>query len=385
MLENYRREHHNIDEDYLYLKDEPASNWKNNERRAAKIQKALLNWVRPGEDTCAEIKSICKIRQQVTGDVVVRLLATDTVLSRLVAEILEQVMGRQMQVIFEPQKDIIKGLQVWDRKLFEREGLVNLIARIEELSAGNYEGTAINFTGGYKALIPYLTIMGQLYNLPLYYIFEDTDELIKLPQVPVSINWGIFEKYSHVIADLAEGIYDWPGYKLRHPIEEDFQACIWEENNFAELNAIGRIFWSQYRNYFPVEILKGSPYADDTSGNKREVNEALAELYGRLMRVIRENGLDNTGTLQAFLNFLPDTDDLRHGEKPDRDKYIFKSTRKSQIRLVYTPLIRPYGLSLQLFGYVRGNFDHKKYIKEFKEQMEAIGTPSFTTITLRKP
>jgi putative CRISPR-associated protein (TIGR02619 family) len=384
LLENYRENHPGIDMDYLYLKEEPASNWDNNERRINKIKRALLNWAQAKKETCAEIKSLFSIRHHHSKEIEARLLATDTILSRLVAEVLEQVLKGEMKVFFEPEKDVIKGLQVWDRKRFEKEGLINLIARIEELAFTSKE-IAINFTGGYKAIIPYITIMGQLNNIPLYYIFEDTDELIRLPQAPLDINWGIFEKYSHIIEDLAVGIYDWSRYKLKHPVEEDFQACIWEEGECAELNAIGRMFWNKYHNYFVVEVLKGFSYSKDSSGNKREINEALQELYGRLDSLIKENKLRTTEELQIYINSLSEKNDLRHGENPDRDKYIFKSTRKSQIRLVYTPLIKPYGLSLRLFDYVRGDFDHGEYIKEFKRRMKMLTEPDFIVITLRKP
>lgn len=384
LLENYRQEHHGLDADYFKLKEEPASNWDNNERRINKVKKALLNWAQPQGETSAEIKSLFNLRRQAGQAIEARLLATDTVLSRLTAEVLEEVLAGTIKTVFEPDRDVIKGLQVWDRKRFEKEGLINLIARIEELN-GTCEEVAINFTGGYKALIPYLTIMGQLYNISLYYIFEDTDELIRLPQAPLAINWGIFEKYSHIIADLAAGIDDWSRHRWRYTIEDDFRACIWEDGDFAELNAIGRLYWYRYQNYFLVEVLKEADYFRENSGNKQEVNSALQELYGRLNSRIIGNGLKNTEDLQAYLNSLPDKDDLRHGEKPDRDKYIFKSTNKSQIRLVYTPIIKPYGLSLRLFDHVRGNFDHTVYIKEFKEKMKMHANQEYTAITLKKP
>ena len=384
LIENYRQEHRSLEADYFNLKDEPASKWDNNERRINKVKRALLDWAQPQGETCAEIKSLFELRQQAGRTIEVRLLATDTVLSRLAAEVLVEVLAGTIETFFEPDRDVIKGLQIWDRRRFEKEGLINLIGRVEEL-AGTGAELAINFTGGYKALIPYLTIMGQLKNIPLYYIFEDTDELIRLPQAPLTINLGIFEKYSHVLEDLAAGVCDWQQYRYRHNIEEDFQACIWEDGDLAELNAIGRLFWHQYHNYFLVEVLKGSGYFRENSGNKQEINKALEELYGRLNSRISGNGLQTAAELRAYLDSLPETDDLRHGEKPDRDKYIFKSTKNSQIRLVYTPDLKPYGLSLRLFDYLRGNFDHTAYIKQFKEKMQMVTNPEFTTFTLRKP
>lgn len=83
LLENYRENHPGIDMDYLYLKEEPASNWDNNERRINKIKRALLNWAQAKKETCAEIKSLFSIRHHHSKEIEARLLATDTILSYL--------------------------------------------------------------------------------------------------------------------------------------------------------------------------------------------------------------------------------------------------------------------------------------------------------------
>lgn len=388
LLENCRETYRELENDYAYLKDSPAFLWESNQKRIEKVRKVLLSWAKVKEDTSAEIKSLLKIRAHVKEEITGQLIATDTILSRLAAEVLCSVLKKEMIMNFEPEKDVIKGLQVRDRKKFEKEGLVNLAARIEELAPASTE-TGINITGGYKAIIPYLTILGQVHGHRLYYTFEDTDELILIPQTPVNIDWGLFEKYAHVFQELEEGIYNWEQYKREHNLwEEDFQSCTWEEEGLAELNALGRMFWNRYKNFFLVQVLKGSCYFTESSGNKREVNEALGELYRRLSGQITLNSLTTTAELHQHLISLGSNDDLRHGENPGRDKFIFKSTRKSQIRLVYTPLLASSGLVIKLFDYVRGNFDHHTYLPEFKQKMQVspfLARDEFTLVSLPKP
>ncbi|WP_242826028.1 putative CRISPR-associated protein [Desulfurispora thermophila] len=347
----------------------------------------LTGWASGRPEASAEITSLWKIKQETGQDIAASLIATDTILSRLAAEIIEKVLQGQFKVFFEPVLDVIPGLQVKDRKKFEKTGLVELLERIEKIifsrAGGDYGQVGLNITGGYKAVIPYLTILGQVKGIPLYYIFERTDELIKLPQAPLSINWSMFEKYSHVLNDLAEGIAeDWQNYKRKHNIGDDFSACIWEEGDMAELNALGRVFWLKYQQFITVDILRGMRYFSDSAGNKAEVNVAIKELYGRLQERLKDLRPPDEKTLLQYLSNLPDTDDLRHGANPGRNKFIFKSTKKSHIRLFYSPVYQNGFLKLKIYDYVRGDFDHEIYIQEFKRRLKALPDEQFITIPL---
>jgi len=387
LLEHCQEERNDLSLLLPYLRQAPAREWESHIRRIQKAKEILLSWATPKAETSAEIKSLYRIQEELGEPIRARLLVTDTVLSRLAAEVLVEVLGGHLSVVFEPQRDVIPGLQVWDRKEFERTGLVNLLRRIEEMrqEAAGVGGVSINITGGYKAPIPYVTIMAQVFGVPIYYIFEDTNELIRLPQVPVDIKWDLFAKYSDVLAELALGVYDWEQYRRVRPLEEDFQACIWEEEGMAELNALGRLFWNRFLKFFLVTVPRGSAYETESSGNKREINEALRELYGRLESLVRENQLRTTAELENFIRGLGDQNDLRHGENPDRDKFVFKSTRKSQVRLVYTPELTPTGLSIKLFDYIRGNFNHDRYLADFKQRQKQLAEREFVYVPVEKP
>jgi len=89
---------------------------------------------------------------------------------------------------------VIKGLQVKNRDEFVRTGMVNLLNRIFRISNDFWDNIIINITAGYKATIPYLTVLAQINKCPIYYIFEDTDALVKIPNIPLNIDWNIFNK-----------------------------------------------------------------------------------------------------------------------------------------------------------------------------------------------
>ncbi len=129
----------------------------------------------------AEIKSICKIANGKPATVY--LLATDTFMSEFAAEkIREALDGRNSLIVnFEKVNHRIKDLSIDDPKKFEQKGFENLINTIDVIYKNHKKDEIIlNISGGYKALIPFLTIYGQIRNLPLMYIYEDSEELIEI-------------------------------------------------------------------------------------------------------------------------------------------------------------------------------------------------------------
>ena len=57
----------------------------------------------------------------------------------------------------------------------------------------------MNISGGYKAVIPVLTLLAQLEEIIIYYIYEDSTELIEIGNLPINFDWGIIEKYVEII------------------------------------------------------------------------------------------------------------------------------------------------------------------------------------------
>jgi hypothetical protein len=81
---------------------------------------------------------------------------------------------------------------------------------------------------------------------------------------------------------------------------------------------------------------------------------------------------------------LGDKNDLRHGNNPEKNIYIFKSTSKSQVRLVYTFEYSNGFLKLRLYDYKVGNFNHSKYISDFKKKFSMKTEYDFITISIKK-
>lgn len=169
----------------------------------------------PNQYASAEIESIIKIRKDIGEEVQVYLICTDTVLSVLAAELIKTFFNYKdfggneyadIEVVFEQtDKHIVKDLRVSDNDEYQK-GFMNLVKITNEVI--NKEGKTncyLNITGGYKAIIPVMTLVGQLKEVPLRYIYEDNENtekpLVEIGNLPFNFDWSILEGYSNMLFD----------------------------------------------------------------------------------------------------------------------------------------------------------------------------------------
>ncbi|MFN4298828.1 MAG: hypothetical protein ACK4EX_03745 [Thermaurantimonas sp.] len=186
---------------------------------------------------CAEISSIFAIEKELKKSlkadkalyITIHLFCTDTILSVLCAEVIAGYFENQENQENKEEKDgdkvIIKRTVVFDKpnegqttiiekikeqnfssnhiikglnlKGYSEQGLLNLIEQIKNIIAKTgTENSLLNITGGYKAFIPPITILAQLYHLAIYYLYEDSTDIIHLSPMPVGFDWELIEKYT---------------------------------------------------------------------------------------------------------------------------------------------------------------------------------------------
>jgi hypothetical protein len=96
----------------------------------------------------------------------------------------------------------IEGLTPEDRGRFEDVGVPNLINQIQKLASGchRYDRIVLNLTGGFKGAIPFVTIAGLfLPKVESHYLFESTRDVIVLPQYPVGLDYGLWQRQANLI------------------------------------------------------------------------------------------------------------------------------------------------------------------------------------------
>lgn len=329
------------------------------------------------ENASAEIKSILAVAKKFPDEEFhVHLLATDTMLSDSAAKIIKwwfenYYKNNNITVNYNTTEDLIDGLQILNSVTFEKEGIANLFNRCDQLYAGDSNNTIINITGGYKALLPFMTIFAQVNGIPLYYIFEDTDELIHIPQAPVQIDLGIFEKYAHIFAELEDGVEEsWERYKRRKNIQDDFSACILElmedGHYLIGLNPLGLVYWKRYQNFFVAYIPKGSKYFGENVTKKNKLNQIIQSLEHKL------------SSLSEPFETLVD-EFLKHAKIDDTNIYKHKNP---QCRLQYT--FKENRLTIYNYFFIDSDQMDKNYSNYMSRDYPGLKQQPLTPVTFKK-
>lgn len=389
----------NIKTGFDRIEDKPACEWDNNTQYIDSLKFESGNFIRgSGISASAELQSTAIIRDKLEDNIIVHLLASDTIASRLAAEILKDqindpnnILGDQVSAIFnfdsKKDNDVIPNLQVNDTIDFSREGMPNLFDRINNImkwKAYGHENLAINITGGYGATLPYLTIFAQLENVPLYYNFENSPELIVIPKTPLAINWELIESQSSILALIDKGIEagDWETFeKDNYQAVRSLDAFIWrDEDTGAFLSPIGEIFWDQYlKSHFVVE------WEEDISQDTKNI-KVIQDLYRRLNKVLYPDNFTDDKCYNKIRE-LGDQDDLNHtGPVTDHNIFIFKSTDQGQKRFMYTFKVNDRTITrIKIYDIKYQHLNQQQYETWKKKIRGTHANITFTTSTYEAP
>lgn len=291
-IEGRESDYKNILQEYNTLKDQRnlAEEYDPNGTEEKKIKEAITSvWLKGitknnkawefkegiNNYASAEIESILKILQHFSlkkEEVKVILISTDTTLSCLACDIIYETFIEHYNIdaYFNNNHDIISQLRIDHKGSFE-EGVANFAERffqiynVNEATNNPYykDSFLLNITGGYKGIIPLLTIFGQVNNIKVCYKFEDSNQLIVIPQMPLKFRTtDVFEhpQYLQSILDINKGNnkkadYD---YSFYTEIANDFLII---ENQKITLSLIGKFFLKRYESeqflfYCPEAVFK---------------------------------------------------------------------------------------------------------------------------------
>jgi putative CRISPR-associated protein (TIGR02619 family) len=144
---------------------------------------------------CAEIHSLHRLDCGQSDEVI--LLTSDTAEGKacgtVVSSTIQQIFGTSdVRLIRVPD------LQARDGERLKKRGipnLINLVIPILQDPQKRYSGGVIlNPTGGFKGVVPFMTVLGMLYGAKVVYMFEFSNQLVTLPPLPVTLDPEIFER-----------------------------------------------------------------------------------------------------------------------------------------------------------------------------------------------
>lgn len=217
------------------------------------------------ENQGAEQKSIRTIISKKNfkyEDLIFHLIVTDTKESKFCASFLAHqfLNGANTITYYIPE-----GLREPDDEGFSEVGLPNLLSCIALILDGinkNSEEAIIIPTGGYKAIIPYLTIASILYDKPAYYIYEDSDTLLELPSPPLGVNTKEFMP-ANVLLENIKGLSVADAKPYYEGLHERFKKLVYPgEDGKYKLTAFGE----RLQEMFSVQTGK-SPFVIRAIGN----------------------------------------------------------------------------------------------------------------------
>jgi putative CRISPR-associated protein (TIGR02619 family) len=306
----------------------------------------------------AEIASIEAIRNGAIDDEIY-LICTETLASRLVAEVLKLYFGEAVKRIV-----VVEGLQVKNKERFERKGVIELINELSKIAQNGYywDDCFFNITGGYKAAIPILTVIAQVKKRPIQYIFEESDsnkyQLIGLPQLPLSIDWQVLFKYSKNFIELHEGLIgkSWQEYKQENDLPIEFDNYYLEVKEGKEimlgLNGVGYFLMKELENHFFIEVPIGCSLFAEEVNRKSQVEAAIRELYRKLNAV----SVPFDSLIDVF---------LKHTAV--EDTWIYKHTQP-QVRIQYKWNSKEKRLSIFNHWFINSDIDDKDPKRGYKPQ-----------------
>ncbi|MGC8783132.1 MAG: putative CRISPR-associated protein [Armatimonadota bacterium] len=134
---------------------------------------------------------------------------------------------------------------------FKMRGLRSLVATLVEIIRRERDAgreVLVNATGGFKAEIAYATLVGLLFDVPVYYIHEAFQEIIELPPTPISWDFSLIDTYVD--------FFDWINADVRltvevdhrlRPLPDEIRLLLVEEEDYTMLSPTGEAFYEAYK------------------------------------------------------------------------------------------------------------------------------------------
>jgi len=290
LFSNYNEENSTAINHWKVIEDRPHSAWDNERERIERVRKTVLSWALKRETASAEILSNIRLQKELGEDIELYLISTDTVASRLAAEIIGQVFCDRdgVNVFFNPQFDVIGGLQVYQYDDFVRRGLPGLVNRIHNIAGGFFENVIFNIAGGYKGIIPYMTIMAQVNGCDIVYLFEKSEQVMRIPRTPILIDYAIFERYNEHIAMLDNGIENYPQAKSKElQVFEELEnkGLVEQADGMACLSPLGEIFLKRFNTERFVFYCSDEVW--NQINKQQDISRILTEKFHN--KLLREN------------------------------------------------------------------------------------------------
>ena len=246
----------------------------------------LLSYLKQADPETASAETNSLSRLLKSGDEHIVFLRSQTDEGRLCAEVLARHYrgkGHETQIVEVPDL-------TYAESRFKLRGLRSLVATLigwirKEREQGNK--VIINATGGFKAEIAYATLVGLLFDVPVYYIHEAFKEIIEMPPAPVSWDYSLLAN--------CEEFFEWLNQDLRTTEEvdkrllglpEEVRLLLAEEEGFTFLSPAGEAFYEAYLDRMRRAKLDPVLLSSQAWRTYRSADAQTRQLFERALRKI---------------------------------------------------------------------------------------------------
>lgn len=219
---------------------------------------SATNWLKlqdPTEWQCgAEVNSNTSILKHgfIDEPYALHLLVSDTDAGKYIGKVLDLYYKDQFESV---EIHSIDGLHDQDFNSFKNRGLRNLVKELSEIikktQNRGYEAI-VNATGGFKAQISFVGLIGQTLDTPVYYMFEKFSKVIEMPPMPVSFDFGLWLDHFELLEKLSEEILP-----ETHPLIQRADPKLyplWDtEDGEIIFSAMGDLFHEGFKHRFGKE------------------------------------------------------------------------------------------------------------------------------------
>lgn len=214
---------------------------------------------------CAETNGLSRCGISKEDEVI--LLHTETgdgqICAEAVQSILEEAFACDCRLVR------IDGLQVRDPRRFRKEGVQNLFRTLDRLRNERWgRELRLNVTGGFKAVVPFMTLYGLIHRLDVVYLYESSSELITLPPIPVSFDFERIGAFRDAMRTLqAEEVMPLAEFEKRIPADVRresvwMQALLDIEDGMVSPSGLAPLFFKELDEHAAQVLI--SPSAVET-------------------------------------------------------------------------------------------------------------------------
>ncbi len=214
-------------------------------------EKELLHFINTTlpEQACAETNSLAKLFKD--GDRLL-FLHSETQEGRLCAVVLSRhFRARDCECSLISIRDLS-----YQESRFKIRGLRSLVnSIIQTIVAERKKGVdlILNATGGFKAEIAYATLIGLLFDIPVYYIHEAFKDIIEMPPTPIGWDYSLIANHEDFFLWIDEEPRDTPEVdeKIKR-LPPEIRLLLSEEENFTFLSPAGEVFFQAFKDQLMI-------------------------------------------------------------------------------------------------------------------------------------